>query len=307
MIFAAQQPERRPVLIGTLLSWSTICSAVSGSLVALLFLALGSHRPAGLTPLDCLLIGTGIFSIAVFEAGNGFLTACGWLRQRALPLLWAPWLYAGLLVIIALTAGLTVPRAAIVWCAVHLIWAVCVWRPAIREAGIARPTIAAFLESIRFGVRAWIGTLSDFLNFRLDQLLMGFLGRRPRSVSTQSRSMRPRCCSTSRTPSARRCCRSWRAQVVRVCTTHCKPSAGWPWSRWRRSSSPHSSRRRSSRSCSATRTRALSGRSSGSSRARSASPRCGSSGTGCSGRTLRAAPRSGRSCRSSWGSGLTSP
>ena len=26
-----------------------------------------------------------------------------------------------------------------------------------------------------FGLRAWVGTLSRFLNFRVDQILMGFL------------------------------------------------------------------------------------------------------------------------------------
>jgi O-antigen/teichoic acid export membrane protein/peptidoglycan/xylan/chitin deacetylase (PgdA/CDA1 family) len=175
MIFAAQQPERRPALLGNLIVWSTAGSALAGGLVALLFLALGSHRPAGMTALDCALVGVGIVCIAVFEAGNGFLTGCGWIRERASALLWAPWLYAALLAALAFTTGLTVGRAVVVWCAIHLAWAAGVWTPSIRRAGIARPSWPLFVESVRFGARAYVGTLSDFLNFRTDQLLLGFL------------------------------------------------------------------------------------------------------------------------------------
>ena len=175
MIFAAQRPERRPALLGNLLAWSTAGSAVAGGIVALLFLALGSHRPAGMSEVDCALLGVGIVCIAVFEAGNGFLTGCGWIRERAAALLWAPWLYAALLGVLALTTGLTVARAVVVWCVIHVAWAAGVWLPSVRRAGISRPSWPLFAESVRFGSRAYVGTLSDFLNFRTDQLLMGFL------------------------------------------------------------------------------------------------------------------------------------
>lgn len=175
LIFAAQRPQRRAMLLSNLLVWSTGGAALAGGLVAGGFVALGSSRPAGMTTLDAWLIGVGVLCVAFFEAGNGYLTGCGLIRQRALVLFWAPWLYAFLLGLVSLTVGLTVPRAAVVWCAAHLVWGLCVWTPAIRNSGLGRPSRRLFTESIRFGARAYVGTLSDFLNFRTDQLLMGFL------------------------------------------------------------------------------------------------------------------------------------
>lgn len=175
LVFAAQRPERRGALLGNLLVWSTVGAAASGALVAGVFIAIGSHRPAGLSVLDSVLMGVGVLCISFFEAGNMYLTGCNRLREKAVALFWAPWLYAAMLGSLALTVGLTVPRAAIAWCVVHVVWGIAVWVPSWRIAGIARPRLQLFVESIRFGARAYVGTLSDFLNFRTDQLLMGFL------------------------------------------------------------------------------------------------------------------------------------
>lgn len=175
LVFAAQRPERRASLLGNLLVWSTAGAALSGALVAGGFVALGSHRPAGLTVVDSTLMGVGVLCISFFEAGNMFLTGCNRLREKAVALFWAPWLYAAMLATVSLTVGLTVPRAAVVWCVAHIVWGIAVWVPSWRIAGIARPRVGLFVESIRFGARAYVGTLSDFLNFRTDQLLMGFL------------------------------------------------------------------------------------------------------------------------------------
>ena len=175
IIFAAQRPERRSALLSNLLVWSTAGSALMGTIVMAVLLALGSHRPAGLTVLDSVLVGIGVCCIAFFEAGNGFLTGCGRIRARARVLFWAPWLYALLLGLVHVSMGLTVARAAVVWCAAHIVWAFSVWAPSVRAEGLSRPSRRLFGESIRFGARAYVGTLSDFLNFRTDQLLMGFL------------------------------------------------------------------------------------------------------------------------------------
>src|SRR5439155_3115104 len=37
----------------------------------------------------------------------------------------------------------------------------------------ARPSIAVFRRTLAYGVRAWVGSLSAFLNFRIDQVIMG--------------------------------------------------------------------------------------------------------------------------------------
>lgn len=174
-IFAAQQPERRPALMANLLAWSTGGAAISATIVAAVFASLGSKRPAGLEFDEAWLIGLGILSVSFFEAGNGFLTGCGRIRTRAKVLFWAPWLYATMLGVASVTVGLTVPRAALIWCAAHIVWGVSVWVPSLRTIDLVAPSRQLFAESIRFGARAYVGSLSDFLNFRTDQLLMGFL------------------------------------------------------------------------------------------------------------------------------------
>jgi O-antigen/teichoic acid export membrane protein len=45
----------------------------------------------------------------------------------------------------------------------------------LRTAGFSRPNLRLLAESIRFGVRAWVGSASLFLNARLDQILVGFI------------------------------------------------------------------------------------------------------------------------------------
>jgi O-antigen/teichoic acid export membrane protein len=174
-IFAAQRPAQRSHLLSNLLLWSTLGSAAAGALVAAVLLALGSHRPAGLSAADAMMVGAGIVAIAFFEAGNGFLTGCSRYREKAVALLWAPWAYAAMLCVAQFTVGLSVVLAAAVWVLAHVIWGIAVWVPSMRIAGLGRPDWPLFRESIRFGTRAWVGTLSDFLNFRTDQLLMGFL------------------------------------------------------------------------------------------------------------------------------------
>jgi O-antigen/teichoic acid export membrane protein len=43
------------------------------------------------------------------------------------------------------------------------------------DAGVGRPQRVLLLDSFRFGVRAWFGSLSDTLNDRLDQILVGLI------------------------------------------------------------------------------------------------------------------------------------
>jgi O-antigen/teichoic acid export membrane protein len=44
-----------------------------------------------------------------------------------------------------------------------------------RATRFGRPVRGLLVESIGFGVRLWVGSLARFLNFRTDQILMGFL------------------------------------------------------------------------------------------------------------------------------------
>jgi O-antigen/teichoic acid export membrane protein len=73
------------------------------------------------------------------------------------------------------SAGLTVTRAALAWLAAESLRVVVLLRAAARGVGFGRPSLRLMRSSLSFGLRAWAGSLSRFLNFRFDQILMGFL------------------------------------------------------------------------------------------------------------------------------------
>src|SRR5918999_792731 len=87
----------------------------------------------------------------------------------------APWLYAGALLLAAAGPGLTVPRAVAIWVVFNAVWALFLLVASARGLGLVRPNGPLLRESLAFGVRSWAGGLARFLNFRLDQILMGFL------------------------------------------------------------------------------------------------------------------------------------
>jgi O-antigen/teichoic acid export membrane protein len=86
-----------------------------------------------------------------------------------------PWVYAALLGALYAGPGLTIGRAALVWTAA-MVSGVALLAPAcLRGVGLARPDIRLLVRSIRFGLRAWVGSFCNVLNFRADQMLMGFI------------------------------------------------------------------------------------------------------------------------------------
>jgi O-antigen/teichoic acid export membrane protein len=71
--------------------------------------------------------------------------------------------------------GLTVTRAAVVWVAAEAFGGLLLIGLVLRRSPAGRPSVALFREEWRFGSRAWIGSLSSFLGFRLDQMIMGVI------------------------------------------------------------------------------------------------------------------------------------
>ena len=112
---------------------------------------------------------------AFVVAGNAFLLGCGRVGRRAALTALAPWLYALLVAVVWIMFGLTVARAALSFGAAEAVWAILLIAASIRGIGLARPCVTLLGESIRFGARAWVGTLSSFANARADQILMGFM------------------------------------------------------------------------------------------------------------------------------------
>jgi O-antigen/teichoic acid export membrane protein len=66
-------------------------------------------------------------------------------------------------------------RAALAWTLAESIRALAYLAQSTRGLALSRPVSGLLVEAVRFGSRAWIGSLARFLNFRTDQILMGFL------------------------------------------------------------------------------------------------------------------------------------
>jgi O-antigen/teichoic acid export membrane protein len=174
-LYAAQEPRRRPVIFGNAMTWA-IVSALAGALVICGALELlKDHRPAGIGPADLAAIAVAIVALAVQEECFFYLQGCGWFRERALVSAAGPWGYAILLIVVWVVSGLTVTNAAVSWAAGQSLMALAVTVYCLRIAGIARPDFVLWRKMLHFGTRAWVGTMARFLNFRVDQLLMGFI------------------------------------------------------------------------------------------------------------------------------------
>jgi O-antigen/teichoic acid export membrane protein len=82
------------------------------------------------------------------------------------------WLYPVLVLGAAATVGLTVARAALAWALVQAVKAGVLIALSSRVTRPRSPDFALLRESLSFGLRAWAGTISSFLNERTDQILI---------------------------------------------------------------------------------------------------------------------------------------
>jgi O-antigen/teichoic acid export membrane protein len=122
-----------------------------------------------------VLLGFGTLGVALSEAGNAFLLGCSRFRQQMRIQMTVPWLYAVLLAVVHFGPGLTIARAALVWTVAMNSGVALVVPACLRGVGLARPDVRLLIRSVRFGLRAWVGSLSNMLNFRADQMVMGFI------------------------------------------------------------------------------------------------------------------------------------
>jgi O-antigen/teichoic acid export membrane protein len=97
------------------------------------------------------------------------------LRQLAFITGFASWVYAGLVLLLWAGPGLTVGRAALAWTATEALRATVLIALSSRGTILALPNRRLLAEEIGFGLRLWVGSLARFLNFRTDQILMGFI------------------------------------------------------------------------------------------------------------------------------------
>src|SRR4029450_9610774 len=153
---------------------------LAAALACGLLVLLGDERPSGVGGPELALLPAGKLGAALGDGAAGFLLGCDRLRRLALITATASWVYPVLLATVWIASGLTVLRAAMAWggggrAGTETVRACLLLRQAARGIGVARPRLRLLTESVRFGIRAWVGSLARFLNFRTDQIIMGFL------------------------------------------------------------------------------------------------------------------------------------
>jgi len=174
-VYAATRPGARGALLSNVVLFMVASSLLAAGLACAGLLALGEGRPAGLGRPELAILVAGTLVSALVEAGATFLLGCGRVRRLALVTATASWVYPLLLGAIWLTAGLTVTRAALAWVATEVLRALRLLRHSASGLALAGPSLGLLVDEIRFGVRAWVGSCARFLNFRIDQVLMGLL------------------------------------------------------------------------------------------------------------------------------------
>jgi O-antigen/teichoic acid export membrane protein len=174
-VFAAQRPAARPRLLSNAVLAGAGGGVVGGGLACAALVALGDARPAGLGAVELTAIALGAVAGAVGLAGVAFLEGCSRFRAYSRLLAVGPWLYALLISGVWAGWGLTVERAAVAWVIAQSVAAVLICGAAARNTGFGRPDPRLLAETIRYGVRAWMGGLANVLNARVDQVLLGLL------------------------------------------------------------------------------------------------------------------------------------
>jgi len=174
-IFAAQRPQMRATQLSTVVAFAAAGAAAGSALAGGGLLLLDASGAAGISTAEWAILVAATVAVAVGDAGFGFLLGCDRFREQALITGASPWLYAVVLAAVWAGGGVTVVRAALAWAIAHVVRAAWVLRRSVDVAGLARPSASLLRESLAFGSRAWAGTLARFLNFRADQVLMGFI------------------------------------------------------------------------------------------------------------------------------------
>jgi O-antigen/teichoic acid export membrane protein len=174
-VFVARRPEARGALLANVVMFVSGGALLAAGAVCGALLALGDDRPAGLGPAEIATIAGATLVLALGDSGHSFVLGCGRFGRVAAVTATASWVYPLFLLALWSTVGLTVARAALAWTAAEGLRALAYLGQAFRGVALSRPDRGLLREALRFGSRAWVGSLARFLNFRTDQLLLGFL------------------------------------------------------------------------------------------------------------------------------------
>ena len=165
----------RPSLLTNLVLWVTAAAVVAAAVVSAVLFAVPAWRPSGIGDAELAILAVGIVASALVDAGYSFVLGCSRFGLHARITVAAAWLYALAVATVWVTVGLTVARVALLWVAVQGVKALVLLWASARSSGVGHPDRALLRESIGFGIRAWVGSLSDALNDRIDQILIAFI------------------------------------------------------------------------------------------------------------------------------------
>ncbi len=174
-VFVARRPEARGVLLANVVVFMSASALLAATVACGALVALGDYRPAGVGGPELTILAGATLVSALGESGYFFLLGRDRIGPLALVTATASWVYPVLLVTLWSTVGLTVLRAALAWTAAETIRALAYLGQSRRGITLERPDSGLLIEAVRFGSRAWVGSLARFLNFRTDQILLGLL------------------------------------------------------------------------------------------------------------------------------------
>ena len=174
-VFCAQRARLRPALLTNLLLSVTTTSVAAAAVVVGVLAAASGLRPPGVGTDELVILAVAMVASSLADAGYMFVLGCSRFRLHAFVTVTTAWLYAGAITLTAVTTGLTVASAAIIWVVSQAVKAAVLLGAGVRAEGLAAPDRRLLRESIAFGVRAWIGTLSSAFNERVDQILVALI------------------------------------------------------------------------------------------------------------------------------------
>jgi len=172
--FASRHRELRRTLLTNLLIFNGVAGTVGAALIATLVSATGA-RPAQVTRLDLFLFVFGTVANCYIDSGINFLIGCGRIRNVTIMKALPPWGYGIGVGVLYASGRLTASSAVAAWTLTHCVWALTAWAVLLTTSKPGRFDPSFLRRMVGYGIRLWVGSVSTFLNARVDQILMGFL------------------------------------------------------------------------------------------------------------------------------------
>jgi O-antigen/teichoic acid export membrane protein len=170
----ARDRSGQATLVANLVISATVAGLAFSVAAASIIAATGSS-PAGITSSDLLVVCAVVPVATVVYATVVLMIASGRTRPGAVLNMIHPWVYAVVLAAIVGLSSLNAHRAAIAWGIGMLASLVPALYVLQRYFRFGRPRLEPYVRVLRFGIWACVSETLKFLNFRLDQLLMGFI------------------------------------------------------------------------------------------------------------------------------------